>query len=102
MKTTLFLLLLCVSTNIANSRSSASLLKKNVFKVNVVLLLLIATREIFYEHFVKPNLRIAAGAGANLRTDQADDTQRNTDPLAGGGMLFTSFYFSQFFSASIN
>ncbi|NJL76127.1 MAG: DUF3575 domain-containing protein [Saprospiraceae bacterium] len=72
MKITLFLLLLFTSISIANSQSSASPLRKNVLKVNIVPPLLSATSEISYERFVKPNLSIVAGVGANLRADRSD------------------------------
>ena len=61
-----------MATGIANGQSSTSPLRKNVFKVNILPPLLSATSEISYERFLKPNLSIVAGVGANLRANQSD------------------------------
>jgi|GEM_PF-6612552 len=73
MKKTLFLLLLCIGTSIiANSQSSPSTHRKNVLKANILPPLLSATSEISFERFVKPNLSIVAGVGANLRGNRSE------------------------------
>lgn len=72
MKKTLFLLLFCMGACIANGQFATTPQRKNVLKVNIVPPLLSATGEISYERFVKSNLSVVAGLGANLRANQSD------------------------------
>ncbi|MFN0200583.1 MAG: DUF3575 domain-containing protein [Bacteroidia bacterium] len=74
--------LLLGAASVANSQSSTSPLRKNVFKVNIIPPLLSATSEISYERFVKPNLSIVAGFGANWSADRSDFQLNSNADLA--------------------
>lgn len=71
MKKSLILLVLCIATFISYGQTD-SLFLKNAIKINIIPPLLSATSEISYERFLKPNLSVIAGIGANLRGNQSD------------------------------
>lgn len=66
-----FLLLLCTSTSISYGQSD-NVPRKNALKFNIIPPLLSATSEISYEHFLRSDLSIVAGIGANLSRNQSD------------------------------
>jgi hypothetical protein len=67
--------------------------RKNAIKLNIVPPLLSATSEISYERFVKPNLSIVAGIGANLRADQSDFQLASDADLEFLNRDIQNFYF---------
>ncbi|SEI75449.1 hypothetical protein SAMN05192553_101120 [Cyclobacterium xiamenense] len=68
----LFLLVFCIASSIAYGQSEGENHRKNALKINILPPLLSATSEVSYERFLRPNLSIVAGIGANLRGNQSD------------------------------
>ena len=72
MKKILFLLFVCVASNISHAQVEETKQRKNAIKLNILPPLLSSTGEITYERIVKPNLGVVLGIGGNFRADQSD------------------------------